>query len=235
MICGMNFSTGSWISMKSTWARGTMMSRTCISETVSAPSMIESASASSRLREYAERKRCTSCSRSPGSRMSSDDRRSSRLGREGSFIAAGSFYRVRITEARACEQAYFLARHALGFPFLFMLVAAQVQQAVQHHVSIVRGEGLALCARLAGDDGMAEHQVAAALFVRKRQNVGRVCFFSVLPVQPLALPGSDNAQGGIQRNQRGPFAERRGARQATARNRVLNVSLLPAGAFRRHR
>src|SRR6266850_1377482 len=124
MICGMNFSTGSWMSMKSTCARGTMMSRTCISETVRAPSMIESASASSRLREYAERSRCTSCSRSPGSRMSSDDRRSSRLGREGSFIAAASFYRVRVTETRARQQPDLEARHALGFPFLFMLVAA---------------------------------------------------------------------------------------------------------------
>jgi hypothetical protein len=47
----MNFSTGSWMSMKSTCARGIMMSRTCISDTVSAPSMIDSASASSRLRE----------------------------------------------------------------------------------------------------------------------------------------------------------------------------------------
>jgi hypothetical protein len=47
----MNFSTGSLMSMKSTCARGIMMSRTCISETVSAPSMIDSASASSRLRE----------------------------------------------------------------------------------------------------------------------------------------------------------------------------------------
>ena len=46
-----NVSTGSLMSMKSTCARGIMMSRTAISDTVSAPSMIESASASSRLRE----------------------------------------------------------------------------------------------------------------------------------------------------------------------------------------
>src|SRR6185295_13758179 len=190
----MNFSTGSLMSMKSTWARGTMMSRTCISETVSAPSIIESASASSRLREYAERSRCTSCSRSPGSRISSDDRRSSRLGRDGSFIAvtgcsygAGSFYRVRIAVARAREQADLRAFHALGFPFLFMLVAAQVQQTVQHEVGVVRRQGLALRARLAGDDRMAQHHVAAAVFVRKGQDVGRVRFVSVPLVQPSAF------------------------------------------------
>ena len=49
ITCGMNFSTGSLMSMKSTCARGIMMSRTCISDTVSAPSTIDSASASSRF------------------------------------------------------------------------------------------------------------------------------------------------------------------------------------------
>ena len=50
ITCGMNFSTGSLMSMTSICARGIMMSRTCISDTVSTPSIIDSASASSRLR-----------------------------------------------------------------------------------------------------------------------------------------------------------------------------------------
>ena len=50
ITCGMNLSAGSLMSITSICARGIMMSRTCISETCSAPSIIDSASASSRLR-----------------------------------------------------------------------------------------------------------------------------------------------------------------------------------------
>src|SRR6478672_8526551 len=236
MICGMNLSTGSWMSMKSTWARGTMMSRTCISETVRAPSMIESASASSRLREYAERSRCTSCSRSPGSRISSDDRRSSRLGREGSFIAAASFYRVRVTEARARQQPDLEARHALGFPFLFMLVAAKMQQAVQHQVRVMRGERLSLRARLAGDHGMAQHHIAAVPVVREGQHVGRVGLVSVPLIQPAAFGGADDAQGRLYRYERRPPAKRPCAWKAAPRHCILNRNpILPACSSRRHR
>src|SRR5687767_5215825 len=172
MICGMKLSIGWLMSMKSTCARGTMMSRTCISETVSAPSMIDSASASSRLREYAERSRSTSCSRSPGSRISSDDRRSSRLGREGSFMQNDSFYRVRIAQAEAAEQAYLGALHAPCFRFSFMAVAAQVEQPVHHQVGVVRRDALALRARLARNHRVAKHDVALSPAVRKRQHVG---------------------------------------------------------------
>src|SRR3954468_1311603 len=221
----MNFSTGSLMSMKSTWARGTMMSRTCISETVRAPSMIESASASRRLREYAERSRCTSCSRSPGSRMSSEDRRSSRLGREGSFIAAGSFYRVRVTEAHARQQPDLEAFHALRFPFLFMLVALQMQQAVQHQVRIMRGERLSLLARLAGDHRVAKHHVAAVLCVRKGQHIGRLGVLSVLPVQPAALGGADDAQGRRGWEKPSPFPQGTGARQSSPAHCVLDENL----------
>src|SRR5215510_3170421 len=210
MTCGMNFSTGSLMSMKSTCARGTMMSRTCISETVSAPSMIESASASSRLREYAERSRSTSCSRSPGSRISSDDRRSSRLGREGSFIAAASFYRVRVTEARARQQPDLEALHALGFPFLFMLVAAQMQQAVQHEVRIMGGQHFPLRARLAGNHRMAQHHVAAVLPVWERQYVGGIRLLPVPPVQPASFGRADDAQRRLDGNERRPLSQRSG-------------------------
>jgi hypothetical protein len=64
-------------------ARGIMMSRTCMSETASAPSMMERASASSRLRSKAECSSAISCSRSSGSRISSAERRSSSDGRLG--------------------------------------------------------------------------------------------------------------------------------------------------------
>src|SRR5262245_2895037 len=236
MTCGMNFSTGSLISMKSTCARGTMMSRTCISETVSAPSMIDSASASSRLREYAERSRSTSCSRSPGSRMSSDDRRSSRLGRDGSFIGAASFYRVRVTETGAREQADLFAFHALGFPFLFMLVATQVQQAVQHQVRVVGAEIFALHARFPRDDGMAQHHVALVLFVLERQHVGRVIPAPERSVEPPAFARPDDAQRDLERHEARPLAQRPCAWKAAPPHCVLNRNpILPAYACRRHR
>ena len=71
------------IEIASIWARGTMMSRTCISDTANAPSMMERASASSRLRSKAECSNAMSCSRSSGSRISSAERRSSSDGRLG--------------------------------------------------------------------------------------------------------------------------------------------------------
>src|SRR5262245_66555960 len=85
--------------------------------------------------------------------MSSDDRRSSRLGRDGSFIGAASFYRVRITETGAREQSDLGAFHARGFPLPFMPVAAQVQQSVHHQMRVVGGELLSLRARFPCDDG----------------------------------------------------------------------------------
>src|SRR6185436_8822576 len=158
------------MSMKSTCARGIMMSRTAISDTVSAPSMIDSASASSRLREYAERSSCASSARSPGSRMISAERRSSRLGRDGSFMPVDSFYRVRITESGAPQDADLARFHARGIPFLFMPVAAQVQYAVHHEMRVMRGHTLALRPGLAPDHRVAEHDVAAL----EAEHVGRV-------------------------------------------------------------
>src|SRR5256714_9895486 len=154
---GMKVSTGSLMSMKSTWARGIMMSRTCISETVSAPSMIDSASASSRFLEYAERKSCTSCSRSFGSRMMSAERRASRLRRAGSFMPARSFYRVGVGEAEAAQQADFARFHLARARFRVMPVAAQMQHAMQHEVRVMRGDALSLGTRFAHDERMAEH------------------------------------------------------------------------------
>src|SRR5919109_2632490 len=148
------------MSMKSTCARGTMMSRTCISETVRAPSMIDIASASSRFREYAERRSCTSCSRSPGSRRMNAESRSSRLGREGSFMSAFSFYRVGICETEPAQDANFVSLHALGIPFPFVIMAHQVQHAVHHQVRVVMSDGFTLRTRLARDHRMAKHDIA---------------------------------------------------------------------------
>src|SRR5579859_299176 len=193
MSLGMKLSIGSWMSMKSTCARGIMMSRTCISETLSAPSMMESASASSRLREYAERKSSTSCSRSLGSRIKSAERRSSRLGRAGSFIRERSFYRVGIGEAEPAQQPDFARFHAARACFVIVRVPAQVQHAVQHEMRIVRANCFSLRARLAHDHGMAQHDVAAAS-VQETEHVGRVVSLSELAVQPPAFARADDAQ-----------------------------------------
>src|SRR5688572_2404551 len=232
MICGMKLSTGSLMSMKSTWARGTMMSRTCISETVSAPSMIDRASASSRLREYAPRRSCTSCSRSPGSRISSADRRSSRLGREGSFTGR-LFYFVGIVEPEASQDSHLHALHARRFPFLFMIVAAQVKKAVDDQVCVVRRDGFSLRAGLAHDYRMTQADVAAHFPVRESQHVRRLFFSSEGSVEPPAFARADDADHHIGLC---PAAERSGTRHAAARHRVLDEDfILPACASRRHR
>src|SRR5262245_28920934 len=233
ITCLTKVSTGSLMSMKSTWARGIMMSRTCISETVSAPSMIESASASSRLREYAARSSWVSSDRSPGSRMISADRRSSRLGRDGSFMPGAfiSFYRWRvgIADSAAAQDADLARFHARRIPFLFMIVAAQVQAAVHHEMRVVRGERLFLRARLAPHHRMAQHDVAG----REGEHVRRAVLLAEYPVEPATLGFTHDAQG--HRRHR-PAAQERRARHAAARDCVLDLDpILPAGARRRHR
>src|SRR5687767_14432365 len=231
--CFTNVSTGSLMSMKSTCARGTMMSRTAISETVSAPSMIESASASSRLREYAALRSCASSLRSPGSRMMSADRRSRRLGRDGSFMPVDSFYRVRILHPEPAQKRDLARFHARGIPFLFMVVAAQMQAAVHHQMSVMGGEALRLRARFAPDHGMAEHDVAA----REGEHVGRAILPAVAPVQAPAFgrahdPERERGGAGGAR----PLPQRGGRGHAAARDRVLDDdAILPGRASRRHR
>src|SRR5512146_614817 len=151
----MKVSIGSLMSITSNWERGTMMSPTCISETFSAPSMIDSGSASSRLRWWAERSSVISCSRSSGSRSSSAERRSSRLGRDGSFMRVASFYRVGVVESETAQNADLGPFHARGMRLLLVVVALQVQHAVHHQVGVVRREGFSLLQRFARDDRMA--------------------------------------------------------------------------------
>src|SRR5260221_3873275 len=237
MILGMKVSIGSLMSMKSTCARGIMMSRTCISETLSAPSMMESASASSRLREYAERKSSTSCSRSLGSRIRSAERRSSRLGRAGSFIRARSFYRVGIGEADAPQYADFARLHLARACFVMMPVAAQVQHAVHHQVRVVRQEAFVLCTRVARDHRMAQHDVADPA-VGEAQHVGRACALAEALVEESALAAADDAQRDVARRRGAarPLAQCRGSRHAAARHCILDRDAIPAGCWlRTHR
>src|ERR1043165_671465 len=232
MICGMNFSTGSWMSMKSTCARGIMMSRTCISETVSAPSMIDRASASSRLRAYAERSRRVSSPRSPGSRRMSADRRSSSLGRLGSFIRGGiSFYRVGVAESQAPQQADLARFHARCIPFLFMVVSAGVQRAVNHQMRVMRAQRFAQLLGFLPDHGIAEHHVSRM----ERQHVRRFVLAPVSPVQEKAFLSADDPQRDS--GELGPPAAKGGdARHAPPLPRDLDLeAILAASASRRHR
>ena len=86
---GMNLSGESSMSITSICERGIMMSRACISDTCSTPSIIASASASIRLRSYAVWRSWISCSLSSGSRISSAPIRSSQVGLGESSINDG--------------------------------------------------------------------------------------------------------------------------------------------------
>ena len=72
-----------------------------------------------------------------------------------------------------------------------MLVAAQMQAAVHHEMRIVRRNALALRARLAPDDGMAQHDVAGG----ESEHVGRAVLLPEDAVEPPALALADDSQG----------------------------------------
>src|SRR5436190_2123735 len=230
MTCGMNFSTGSCRSMTSIWARGIMMSRTCISETLSAPSIMERASASSRLRSYAECSRRARLSRSSGSRRMSAERRSSNVGREGSFtwgesggsaILCANRHCVRIGIAEPREDRNLAFFHALRVAQPFVTVAAQVQYCVHDQVRVVRPKRLLLATRLAGHDGMAKHDVAAI----EREHVGRAIGAAIGAVQAPAFCRSHYPQRDLRSLCTGCVRERtqtRGDGHASGAARVLH-------------
>src|SRR6266581_6312603 len=152
-----------------------IMSRTCISESCSAPSIIDRASASRRFLSNAECSSLSSCSRSSGSRISSAESRSSkeglsdssmfaaRLGATGSLTRAresspGRVVGIRITEFG--EKLLFLGFHTRSVAPSKVIVALQVQQRVHRQVREMRFHRLALGKRFAGDHGGAKNDVA---------------------------------------------------------------------------
>src|SRR2546430_3955157 len=193
ITCGMNLSGVSLTSIMSICERGTMMSRTCISETCSAPSIIDRASPSRRFLSKAECSSLSSCSRSSGSRMSRAESRSSSEGLfDSSMFAAGpgdkrspvqawesspgSVVGIRITEFG--EKLLFQRFHAFGVAPSEVIVALQVQKRVNRKVCKMRFHRLALDERFAGDHGGAKDDVAlhyaAAQGVGKTQHVGSI-------------------------------------------------------------
>ena len=84
-----------------------------------------------------------------------------------------------------------------GVVVALVVVALQVQHAVDHQVRVVRGKRLALRARLLRDDRRAQHDVAGkrhAVIVHECQHVGRVVAAAVAPVERAAFAAVDEAQ-----------------------------------------
>src|SRR3569832_332530 len=162
-------------------ARGTMMSRTCISETCSTPSIMPRASGSSRLRCWASRSSVTSCSRSFGSPSSARLSRSNQergvepplWGRSTDInfhifinnrnqlcLGCRAFARVRIGKTQTREDARLAPLHRVRLFGRLVVVSQQMQYTVHRHVCPMGQGGLPLFARLARHHGCADHHVA---------------------------------------------------------------------------
>src|SRR5216117_2634604 len=218
ITCGMNLSGVSLMSIMSICARGTMMSRTCISETCKAPSIIDRASPSRRFLSKAECSSLSSCSRSSGSRMSSAESRSSSEGLlDSSMLAAGwrlgaGFTQpgdssseivvgIRITEFG--EELLFQRFHACGVAPPEVIVALEVQQRVNRQVRKMRLHRFSLGERFTGNhwgtkDDVALHQ-AAPQSVGKAQHVGRIVAMAIATVENPGFRRSDDPHGDLGR------------------------------------
>src|SRR5437879_3399513 len=243
ITCGMNLSGVSLTSIMSICARGTMMSRTCISETCSAPSIIDRASPSRRFLSKAECSSLSSCSRSSGSRMSSAESRSSSEGLfDSSMFAAepgatssltrawesspGSVVGIRITEFG--EKLLFQAFHARRVTRPEVIVALQVQERVNRQVSKMRFHRLALDERFAGDHRSAKDDVAldpaAPQRIGKTQHVGGIVAAPIAAVERASFDGSYNPHGDLgrtlERRARPSTDLRRSRRRRSARDNL---------------
>ena len=149
---GMNSAGSSSIDTTSICARGIMMSRTVISDTCSTPSIIDSASASSSLRSKAPCRSSSSSSRSSGSRVRNADSRSSSVGlsacrsRRRPSVSGGAAARPRVGvgDAERGEDRGLARLHRARGAVGVVVVALQVQHAVDDEVRAVVGERLAL-------------------------------------------------------------------------------------------
>src|SRR6266480_373016 len=218
ITCGMNLSGVSLTSIMSICARGTMMSRTCISETCRAPSIIDRASPSRRFLSKAECSSLSSCSRSSGSRISSAERRSSSEGLfDSSMLAAGWCFLagfiqprdsspgiivgVRITEFG--EELLFQRFHARGVARPEVIVALEVQQRVNRQVRKMRLHCFSLGERFTGDHRGAKDDVAlqqaASQSVGKAQHVGRIVAIAIATVENPGFGRSDDPHGDLGR------------------------------------
>src|SRR6267378_6295808 len=223
ITCGMNLLGVSLTSIMSICARGTMMSRTCISDTCSAPSIIDRASPSRRFLAKAECNSLSSCSRSSGSRMSSAESRSSREGLfDSSMFAAGpgatsslaqawesspgSVVGIRITEFG--KKLLFQGFHARSVTPPKVIVALQVQKRVDRQVRKMRFHRLALRERFSSDHGGAKDDVAlhqaVPQHIAKTQHVGGIVAAPIATIEGASFGGSDYPHGDLGR----PFERR---------------------------
>src|SRR3569833_1615302 len=159
-------------------ARGTMMSRTCISETCSTPSIMPRASGSSRLRCWASRSSVTSCSRSFGSPSSARLSRSNQergvepplWGRSTDInfhifinyrnqlcLGCRAFARVRIGKTQTREDARLAPLHLVLLIWLLFSFSLQFHYTFHLQKSPLGLRGLPLSARLARHHGCADH------------------------------------------------------------------------------
>src|SRR5258706_3055044 len=192
-----------------------MMSRTCISETCSAPSIIDRASASRRFLSNAECSSLSSCSRSSGSRISSAESRSSKEGlSDSSMLAAGScpdahpdaspriVVGIRITEFG--EKLLFQGFHVCGFAPTGVPMPLEMQQSVHYQMREMGIQGLSLGERFTCDDGVAKDDVALHHATPRRvgetQHVGCVIAAAIATVENTSFGRADDPHGDLGRN-----------------------------------
>src|SRR3569832_1829217 len=203
-------------------ARGTMMSRTCISETCSTPSIMPRASGSSRLRCWASRSSVTSCSRSFGSPSSARLSRSNQergvvpplWGRSTDInfhifinnrfqlcLGCRAFARVRIGKTQTREDAHLAPLHRVRLFGRLVVVSQQMQYTVYRHVRPMGQGGLALLAGLARHHGCAEHHDTqqkqhqnGKAVTGKGEDVGGAGTVAIGGIERGALVGTADAQ-----------------------------------------
>src|SRR5690606_35005472 len=189
--------------------RGIMMSRTCISATCKAPSMIASASTTRTSLRWASRSSSSSSWRLRGSwtkawvSLSSQDfcpvlDRSSFMGCYSSLFN----FKVGIGDAQFGQQLAFQCFHGLGFVLFNVVMTQQMQAAMDDHMGPVCLRRLALLGGFPVDHGHADDQITQQRDLQFRgqvsgegQHIGGVVPVPVLTVQCLAFFGIDQANG----------------------------------------
>src|SRR3569832_264781 len=203
-------------------ARGTMMSRTCISETCSTPSTMPRASGSSRLRCWAPRSSATSCWRSFGSPSSARLSRSNQergvepplwgrstdinflifiYNRNQLCLGCRAFARVRIGKTQTREDARLAPLLRVRLFGRLVVVSQQMQYTVHRHVCPMGQGGLPLFARLARHHGCADLHVAqqgrlhfGRAVTGKKENKKKTNTKTKSGIERGALVGTDDAQ-----------------------------------------
>jgi hypothetical protein len=140
-------------------------------------------------------------------------------GRAHTALAASAGRLVRIAIAEAAKQRDLARFHPRGVVAAFVIVALQMQHAVDDEMREMRPHRLPLRSRLPRHDRHAHDDVAGPrddVIVHERQDVRRVVAGAIPGVEPAGLAGADEAQRDDEAARRGgedPAAQRRAARQ----------------------